>query len=83
MLIVGWALVALISLFVWAADAQPVGRVLQSIREDEDAARSLGKNVFGFKMQSLILGGVIGSLGGLVAGRPDSSRRSPASSPRP
>ncbi len=26
--------------FVWAADAQPVGRVLKSIREDEDAARA-------------------------------------------
>jgi branched-chain amino acid transport system permease protein len=40
--------------------------VLRSIREDEDAARSLGKNVFLLKMQSLILGGVIGGLGGMV-----------------
>ena len=36
----------------------PWGRVLRSIREDEDAARSLGKNVYSYKMQSLVLGGV-------------------------
>ena len=39
--------------------------MLRSIREDEDAARALGKNVLAFKMQSLIIGGVIGSIGGL------------------
>ena len=44
----------------------PWGRVLKSIREDEDAARALGKNVVSFKMQSLILGGLIGSIGGLM-----------------
>ena len=43
----------------------PWGRVLKSIREDEDAARALGKNVVAFKMQSLMLGGLIGSIGGL------------------
>ena len=44
----------------------PWGRVLKSIREDEDAARSLGKNVFSYKMQSLVVGGIIGALGGTV-----------------
>ncbi len=44
----------------------PWGRVLKSIREDEDAARSLGKNVFSYKMQSLVVGGIIGALGGAV-----------------
>ena len=44
----------------------PWGRVLKSIREDEDAARSLGKNIFTYKMQSLIIGGIIGALGGMV-----------------
>jgi neutral amino acid transport system permease protein len=66
MLIVGWTLVALVSLFVWRLMRSPWGRVLKGIREDEDAARSLGKNVFSFKIQSLVLGGVIGSLGGAV-----------------
>ncbi len=46
----------------------PWGRVLKGIREDEDAVRSLGKNVFAYKMQALVLGGVIGALAGLVFG---------------
>src|SRR4029077_2881222 len=65
MLILGWGLVALFGLLVWALMRSPWGRVLKSIREDEDAARALGKNVLAFKMQSLILGGLIGSIGGL------------------
>lgn len=62
----GWTLVVLATLLVWALMRSPWGRVLRSIREDEDAARSLGKNVFAYKMQSLILGGVFGALGGIV-----------------
>lgn len=65
MMIVGWGLVVVISLLIWALMRSPWGRVLKSIREDEDAARALGKNVLFYKMQSLILGGVIGSIGGL------------------
>jgi neutral amino acid transport system permease protein len=66
MMIVAWGLVALCSLLTFALMRSPWGRVVRSIREDEDAARSLGKNVYGYKMQSLILGGIIGSLGGVV-----------------
>ena len=65
-LTVGWGLVALTSLLVFLLMRSPWGRVLKSIREDEDAARSLGKNVVSYKMQSLVFGGVIGALGGLV-----------------
>jgi neutral amino acid transport system permease protein len=65
MMLVGWGIAILISVFIWALMRSPWGRVLKSIREDEDAARALGKNVLAFKMQSLILGGVIGSIGGL------------------
>jgi branched-chain amino acid transport system permease protein len=65
-LIVGWSLVGLTSLLVWALMRSPWGRVVKSIREDEEAVRSLGKNVNWYKMQSLILGGVIGSLGGVI-----------------
>jgi len=46
----------------------PWGRALRAIREDEDAAQSLGKNNFRFKMQSLIVGAVImGAAGSLWA----------------
>src|SRR3954453_3526032 len=64
--LVGWLLVALTSLLVWSLMRSPWGRVVKAIREDEDAARSLGKNVYAYKMQALVLGGVIGSLGGTV-----------------
>jgi neutral amino acid transport system permease protein len=64
--LVGWALVALTTLLVWALMRSPWGRVIKSIREDEDAARALGKNVFAYKMQSLVLGGVLGGAAGMM-----------------
>ena len=63
---VGWALVVVTAVLVYLLMRSPWGRVLKSIREDEDAAVSLGKNVFSYKMQALVLGGVIGALGGFI-----------------
>jgi branched-chain amino acid transport system permease protein len=65
-LLVGWTLVALLALGTYLLVHSPWGRVLRSIREDEDAARSLGKNVYGYKMQSLVLGGVIAAIAGML-----------------
>ena len=65
-LLVGWSLVALACLFVYLLVRSPWGRVLKAIREDEDAVRSLGKNVYLYKLQSLAIGGVIGGVGGIV-----------------
>jgi neutral amino acid transport system permease protein len=65
-LAVGWALVGLLTLVMFLLMRSPWGRVVKSIREDEDAARSLGKNVYAYKMQSLILGGVFGAIGGMI-----------------
>ena len=64
---VGWTLVALCCLIVWLLMRSPWGRVLKSIREDEDAVRSLGKNVYAYKMQSLVLGGLFGALAGFLS----------------
>ena len=64
-IIVGWSLVLLAVLLVWLLMRSPWGRVLKAIREDEDAVRALGKNVFAYKMQSLIVGGVIGAFAGM------------------
>lgn len=64
--IVAWSLVLLALLLVWALTRSPWGRVLKGIREDEDAVRALGKNVFGYKMQALVLGGVFGALAGIL-----------------
>jgi neutral amino acid transport system permease protein len=63
---VGWILVAIALLVVWLLMRSPWGRVIKAVREDEDAVRSLGKNVYAYKMQSLIIGGVLGSLGGFM-----------------
>ncbi|MGF1663564.1 MAG: branched-chain amino acid ABC transporter permease [Kineosporiaceae bacterium] len=64
--LVALVLIALSLLVVFLLIRSPWGRVLKGIREDEDAVRSLGKNVFSYKMQSLILGGVFGCLAGFV-----------------
>lgn len=64
--IVGWLLIAAFTLLVWLLVRSPWGRVIKGIREDEDAVVSLGKNVFVYKMQALILGGIIAAFGGIV-----------------
>ena len=64
--VVGWGLVVLAALLVLVMMRSPWGRVVKGIREDEDAVRSLGKNVYAYKMQSLILGGVLGTLAGII-----------------
>lgn len=66
LVVVSWTIVALAALLFWRLSRSPWGRVLKGVREDEDAVRSLGKNVYGYKMQALVLGGVIGALGGVL-----------------
>jgi branched-chain amino acid transport system permease protein len=63
---VAYLLVALCCVVVFLLVRSPWGRLLRGIREDEDAIRSLGKNVFAIKMQALIIGGLFGALGGIV-----------------
>lgn len=65
-LLVTWVLVGLATVLVALLARSPWGRVVRSIREDEDAARSLGKNVFAYKLQSLVLGGLLGALAGVM-----------------
>ncbi len=65
-MLIGWSLVALFGVLVYVLMKSPWGRVLKAIREDETAVRSLGKNVYSYKMQSLILGGVIGTFSGMI-----------------
>ncbi|WP_265521518.1 branched-chain amino acid ABC transporter permease [Oerskovia flava] len=79
--VVAWAVVLVAVLLLWMLTRSPWGRVLKGIREDEDAVRALGKNVYAYKMQSLILGGCAGSLAGILfvlprAVQPDAMGRS-------
>ena len=64
--LVGWVVLSLAVLVVWLLIRSPWGRVIKAIREDEDAARSLGKNAYWYKMQSLALGGMLGAVGGML-----------------
>jgi branched-chain amino acid transport system permease protein len=64
------ALVAMVvALLYWGLERLlrgPWGRVLRAIREDERAARSLGKNPTLYRLQAFALGGAIMGLGGAV-----------------
>jgi neutral amino acid transport system permease protein len=64
--LVAWVVVGLACLLVWRLMNSPWGRVLKGVREDEDAVRSLGKNVYSYKMQSLALGGALGAIAGIL-----------------
>ena len=64
--LVGWTVLAIGTVLCWLMVRSPWGRVVKAIREDEDAARSLGKNAYWFKMQALIIGGIFGAVGGML-----------------
>jgi branched-chain amino acid transport system permease protein len=64
--IIAWLLAGLSTLLVLGLTRSPWGRALRGVREDEDAMRSLGKNVFAIKMQALVIGGLFGAIGGMM-----------------
>lgn len=56
-----------LALVYWRLEAlvrSPWGRVLKAIREDEQVPKALGKNVFWYKLQALMLGGMIAGIAG-------------------
>jgi ABC-type branched-subunit amino acid transport system permease subunit len=65
MLVIIWTVVVVLIILLQFLVHSPWGRVLRSIREDEDAASALGKNVFAYKLQALALGAALGALAGL------------------
>jgi len=60
------ALLALVYLALERLVRSPWGRVLRAIREDEDAAASLGKRAIVFRLQSFVIGSALMGLGGAV-----------------
>ncbi len=65
-LIVGWLIVFVLGALVYMLMRSPWGRVIKGIREDEEAVRSLGKNIYSYKLQALILGGAIATFAGMM-----------------
>jgi branched-chain amino acid transport system permease protein len=62
--LVVWAVAVVLMFVLTRVQATPWGRVLRAVREDEDAARALGKNAFSYKLQSLAIAATIGALSG-------------------
>ena len=59
-----WATALLATAILYFAQRSPWGRVLRAVREDEDAARALGKNTLVYKLQSLSIAATLGALAG-------------------
>ena len=66
LLVVNLALLLVLAAAVVLLVHSPWGRVLRAVREDEDAARALGKNTFAYKLQSLSLAAALASIAGYM-----------------
>jgi branched-chain amino acid transport system permease protein len=66
LLVVNVAVLTALTAFVGFLVRSPWGRVLNAIREDEDAARALGKNTFAYKLQSLSLAAALAAVAGYM-----------------
>jgi branched-chain amino acid transport system permease protein len=64
LLIVVWATVVVLTIVMQRTTNTPWGRVLRAIREDENAARALGKNPLSYKLQSLAIAAAIAAIAG-------------------
>jgi branched-chain amino acid transport system permease protein len=62
--LVVWVTVIIATFGLTYLTNSPWGRVLRAIREDEDAARALGKNTLSYKLQSLAVSATLGAIGG-------------------
>ena len=64
--VVSWIIFLVLVVVLTYAMRTPWGRAIKAIREDEDAARALGKNVLFYKLQSLSIAAALGSLSGCL-----------------
>jgi branched-chain amino acid transport system permease protein len=51
---------------VHVVTSSPLGRTLRAVRDNEQAAAALGKNVTGLRMLAFVLGGVIAGISGAI-----------------
>ena len=66
LLLVNLAILLVLTVLVALMVRSPWGRVLRAIREDEDAARALGKNTFVYKLQSLSIAAALAAIAGYM-----------------
>jgi branched-chain amino acid transport system permease protein len=62
--VVVWLVALIATVALYFVQRSPWGRVLRAIREDEDAARALGKNTLVYKLQSIAIAALLGALAG-------------------
>ena len=62
--IVVWVVALTLTAIMWRVQKTPWGRVMRAVREDEDAARALGKNAFAYKLQSLAIAAALAAIAG-------------------
>ena len=59
-----WLIFLILLLLMITLQRTPWGRALRGIREDEDAAAALGKNIFSYKLQSLAISAALAAIAG-------------------
>ncbi|MEO8543989.1 MAG: branched-chain amino acid ABC transporter permease [Betaproteobacteria bacterium] len=64
LLVAVWGVFLLLLTSLAALQKTPWGRVLKAVREDEDAASGLGKNVLSYKLQSLGIAAALAAIAG-------------------
>jgi branched-chain amino acid transport system permease protein len=64
LLLLVWATVVILTIVMQRVTKTPWGRVLRAIREDEEAAKALGKNPLSYKLQSLAIAAGIAAIAG-------------------
>lgn len=65
MALIVWATLGLLLLLISRLEKTAWARVLRSTREDDDVPSALGKNVFQFRLQAVIIGSVIAGIAGI------------------
>ena len=65
MAVIVWITLGILLFILARIERMPWARVLRATREDDDVPAALGKNVFRFRLQAVILGSVIGGIAGI------------------
>jgi ABC-type branched-subunit amino acid transport system permease subunit len=65
MALIVWITLGILLVIMARIERMPWARVLRATREDDDVPAALGKNVFQFRLQAVILGSVIGGIAGI------------------
>lgn len=64
-----YLLLALLCLIFWRLERSPLGRGFAAIRQDEEAARSLGLNTVAYKLGAFAVSGLLAGLAGVLYAR--------------